>query len=66
MGLPPISTIGFGLEIVSSDKRVPNPPASITAFNFTQTIIKNYFRIYRRGQSSLACQALKFVAGYNR
>src|SRR5215471_3835867 len=32
IGLPPISTIGFGLVEVSSDSRVPRPPASITAF----------------------------------
>src|SRR3990172_11336732 len=31
-GRPPISTIGFGLEAVSSLMRVPRPPASITAF----------------------------------
>ena len=28
----PISTIGFGLMAVSSDRRVPKPPARITAF----------------------------------
>src|SRR6266481_4541217 len=32
MGRPPISTIGFGLAIVSSDRREPNPPARMTAF----------------------------------
>ena len=32
MGLPPISTIGFGRRFVSSDKRVPSPPARMTAF----------------------------------
>ena len=32
MGFPPISTIGFGLVVVSSDKRDPNPPASIKTF----------------------------------
>ena len=31
-GIPPISTIGFGRTVVSSDNRVPKPPASITAF----------------------------------
>ncbi len=31
-GLPPISTIGFGLIDVSSLMRVPSPPARITAF----------------------------------
>ena len=29
IGVPPISTIGFGLLVVSSDILVPNPPASI-------------------------------------
>src|SRR6516164_9771714 len=32
IGWPPISTIGFGLVSVSSDRRVPNPPARITTF----------------------------------
>src|SRR5687768_6792290 len=32
IGLLPISTIGFGRSWVSSDRREPNPPASITAF----------------------------------
>src|SRR5688572_5442696 len=32
MGLPPTSTIGFGRSVVSSDRRVPSPPARITAF----------------------------------
>jgi hypothetical protein len=32
MGIPPISTIGFGRKDVSSDKRVPNPPAKRTTF----------------------------------
>jgi hypothetical protein len=29
---PPISTIGLGRTMVSSDSRVPSPPARITAF----------------------------------
>src|SRR6516225_8340188 len=32
IGFPPISTIGFGRRLVSSDKRDPIPPARITAF----------------------------------
>jgi hypothetical protein len=32
IGIPPISTIGFGLIEVSSEIRVPSPPARITAF----------------------------------
>jgi len=32
IGLPPISTIGLGLRCVSSLRRVPSPPARITAF----------------------------------
>src|SRR5262245_33911211 len=31
IGLSPISTIGFGRTVVSSDSRVPNPPARMTA-----------------------------------
>jgi hypothetical protein len=33
IGFPPISIIGFGRTDVSSLKRVPSPPARITAFN---------------------------------
>ena len=32
IGLPPISTIGFGRTSVSSLIRVPRPPARMTAF----------------------------------
>src|SRR5258708_2200179 len=32
IGLPPISTIGFGRTEVSSESREPRPPARITAF----------------------------------
>src|SRR4051812_49139071 len=32
MGAPPISTIGFGRTDVSSARRLPSPPARITAF----------------------------------
>jgi len=32
IGLPPISTSGFGRIVVSSPKREPNPPANMTAF----------------------------------
>ena len=32
IGIPPIGTIGFGIESVYSDSRVPNPPAKITTF----------------------------------
>ena len=34
MGRFPICTIGFGIKEVSSDKRVPKPPAKITTFTF--------------------------------
>jgi hypothetical protein len=34
IGRPPISTIGFGRVSVSSERRVPKPPARITAFTF--------------------------------
>lgn len=32
IGMPPISIIGLGLRCVSSEIRVPSPPARITAF----------------------------------
>src|ERR1700686_2336567 len=32
IGWPPISTIGLGLSSVSSERRVPSPPARITTF----------------------------------
>jgi hypothetical protein len=32
IGIPPISTNGFGTMVVSSLSLVPKPPASITAF----------------------------------
>src|SRR6478672_723490 len=32
IGRPPISTIGLGLIVVSSEMRVPNPPARMTTF----------------------------------
>src|SRR3954447_10131421 len=32
IGRPPISTIGFGLTSVSSARREPTPPASISTF----------------------------------
>src|SRR4030042_4171495 len=32
MGLPPISIMGFGLMPVSSERRVPIPPARMTTF----------------------------------
>ena len=32
IGIPPISTIGFGRTLVSSLSRVPIPPARMTVF----------------------------------
>jgi hypothetical protein len=32
IGWPPISTSGFGLTSVSSERRVPSPPARMTTF----------------------------------
>ena len=32
IGRPPISTMGLGLATVSSDRRLPVPPASIATF----------------------------------
>src|SRR5471032_2254266 len=39
IGLPPTSTIGFGLTVVSSLSRVPSPPASMTAFMLSPIIL---------------------------
>ena len=41
-GRPPTSNIGFGVNIVASDILVPNPPASMTAFNdvFLELLVK--------------------------
>src|SRR5437762_493204 len=36
IGLPPISTMGFGRTAVSSLSREPNPPAKMTAFTAMQ------------------------------
>src|SRR6202043_4235117 len=33
IGWPPISTIGFGFSSVSSERRVPRPPARITTLS---------------------------------
>src|SRR5436189_6179619 len=44
MGRPPISTIGFGLISVSSESRVPSPPARMTAFMAKTTSVR-----FRRG-----------------
>ncbi len=44
MGLPPISTIGFGFMEVSSEMRVPVPPAKIILFIVGGSIVsKLYF-----------------------
>jgi hypothetical protein len=40
IGFPPISTIGFGRRVVSSDSRVPHPPARITAFMLISSLIR--------------------------
>jgi len=41
--LPLTSTIGFGLIFVSSLRRVPSPPANITAFIITSLFFElNY------------------------
>jgi hypothetical protein len=47
IGFPPISIIGFGLDTLSSEIRVPKPPARITAFikfslKIVGQIISNY------------------------
>lgn len=43
IGLPPISIIGLGRETLSSEIRVPKPPAKITAFtNTSLSVFDNY------------------------
>src|SRR5215208_3317793 len=39
IGRPPISTIGFGFTSVSSERRVPSPPARITTFRFSMSFV---------------------------
>src|SRR5215210_3488174 len=39
IGRPPISTMGFGLRVVSSDIRVPSPPARMTAFTILARLL---------------------------
>jgi len=41
IGRPPTSTIGLGLNSVSSRSRVPKPPASSTAFTIPPMICVN-------------------------
>ncbi len=41
IGIPPISTMGFGLTVVSSLIRVPKPPANITAFIAISDLARN-------------------------
>src|SRR5690606_25641598 len=50
IGLPPTSTIGFGRNVVSSAKRVPKPPARITAFIHSLLLV----RADPAGQSRIA------------
>src|SRR5215467_14783977 len=52
IGRPPISTIGFGLVEVSSDNRVPRPPASITAFTGRRILFR------RPGDTSRSARAV--------
>src|ERR1700690_1697646 len=42
IGLPPISPIGLGLTVVSSDNRVPSPPARMATFIFTAPIFCHF------------------------
>jgi hypothetical protein len=35
IGSSPISTIGFGLIVVSSESRLPSPPARIPTFTYS-------------------------------
>jgi hypothetical protein len=48
-GVPPTVTMGLGLSIVSSDSRVPKPPARITAF----TVVASSWGRARRLRASL-------------
>ena len=38
--LPPISTIGLGIRLVASLRRVPKPPAKMTAFIMLDRLLK--------------------------
>src|ERR1700736_6939282 len=52
IGLPPISTIGFGRSDVSSLSRVPDPPARMTTF----TAGPRARRACGRGSSARSCE----------
>ena len=39
IGLPLISTIGFGMRLVSSERRVPIPPARMRTFIVSYCVI---------------------------
>jgi hypothetical protein len=56
IGLSPISTIGLGRTAVSSDNRVPWPPARITAF------INQAPFLYMQIQAFLFIQMMAFEA----
>src|SRR5437763_16543386 len=45
IGRPPTSTLGLGLSVVSSDRRVPRPPARITVFMGLSMSRKGSFRV---------------------
>lgn len=53
IGLPPISTMGFGLISVSSLIRVPNPPAKMTTF-IACKLAQNYWKIIYEKVSNLS------------
>src|SRR5262245_30958852 len=52
IGRPPISTIGFGRTSVSSERRVPRPPARTTTF------MRGFWPIRARASPQLALQDL--------
>src|SRR4030042_3684702 len=56
MGLPPISTIGLGRKTVSSDRRVPAPPARITTFIFftPSYVLRTLFLVLCRNEEQRA------------
>src|SRR3972149_12240252 len=68
IGRPPISTIGFGLRVVSSESRLPSPPARITAFMVFRSEIDFWTELPSPAESVLFAHPYKraAVTGYRR
>src|SRR5262245_1726217 len=66
IGFPPISTIGFGRKVVSSERRDPNPPARMTTFTapllqISPAFISTTLSVWLMGLRLLRYQAVTLV-----